>query len=400
MTVDHGSAVRGVARGAGRSALRAFAASAAACACAGLSAGASADVTVFIRGEAQPVTAVSAFGDVQGLEVRTGAGADEQRSVLPWDFVRAVEGQTGTAGLGEYLDLGEDLWRARIRIERGDFALAKPLLAKHWARFRAADGPTAALVAEALLRCALADGDVRAAADPWLACLRHRGARQESRFPGLAPVIDAESGLLPELSPFVPAARRGDLIAACEAATGAGTGEAGEVAALIVRIARGTGAASKDATPAGAPAETPAAASAGADPRRSAPALRALALVHDIASAADARALDKAVAAFDRAYEEPASYLAVWRLAAVGTCRARLARAVAEPARADAVARAALELLAVPAAGLDRTGLVDAYALEEAARLLRESGDEASAAQVDALAAERISDNAAPGTRP
>jgi len=69
---------------------------------------------------------------VQGLEIRTGAGADEQRSVLPWDFVRAVEGQTGTAGLGEYLDLGEDLWRARIRIERGDFALAKPMLAKHW----------------------------------------------------------------------------------------------------------------------------------------------------------------------------------------------------------------------------------------------------------------------------
>ena len=43
---------------------------------------AAADVTVFLRGEAQPVVAASAFGDAHGLEVRTGAGANEQRSVL------------------------------------------------------------------------------------------------------------------------------------------------------------------------------------------------------------------------------------------------------------------------------------------------------------------------------
>ena len=368
-----------------------------------------ADVTVFLRGEAQPVVAASAFGDAHGLEVRTGAGANEQRSVLPWDFVRDVEGATGTAGLGEYLAVGEDLWRARIRIERGDFALAKPLLAKHWARFRGSDGPTAALVAEALLRCALADGDVRAATDPWLACLRHRGAGQESRFPTLAAVIDAESGLLPELSPFMPASRRADVIAACEAAAvpsgagaGAGTGtsasEAAQVAALIVRIAKGT----SDA--AGAAAATDDAAAAGAgDAKRQSPALRALTLVDGIASAADARVLDKAIAAFDRAYAEPPSHLAAWRLAAIGSCRARLARATAGDARAGArtmaMTRAALELLAVPAAGLDRTGLVDAFALEEAARLLRESGDDASAAQVDALAAEKLSERSQPGAR-
>ena len=366
---------------------------------------AAADVTVFLRGEAQPVVAASAFGDAHGLEVRTGAGANEQRSVLPWDFVRDVEGATGTAGLGEYLAVGEDLWRARIRIERGDFALAKPLLAKHWARFRGSDGPTAALVAEALLRCALADGDVRAATDPWLACLRHRGAGQESRFPTLAAVIDAESGLLPELSPFMPASRRADVIAACEAAAvpsgagaGAGTGtsasEAAQVAALIVRIAKGT----SGVGGAAAGTDDPAAAGAG-DAKRQSPALRALTLVDGIASAADARVLDKAIAAFDRAYAEPPSHLAAWRLAAIGACRARLARATAGDARTMAMTRAALELLAVPAAGLDRTGLVDAFALEEAARLLRESGDDASAAQVDALAAEKLSERSQPGAR-
>jgi hypothetical protein len=36
---------------------------------------------------------------------------------------------------------------------------------------------------------------------------------------------------------------------------------------------------------------------------------------------------------------------------------------------------------------------VDAYALEEAARLLRESGDAASAAQLDALVAEKTAND-------
>jgi hypothetical protein len=126
--------------------------------------------------------------------------------------------------------------------------------------------------------------------------------------------------------------------------------------------------------------------------------LRALGLLEDIASAADVRSLDKAVGSFDRAFEEPPSYLSAWRIAAIGTCRARIARTApvvagaAASDRAGALGRAALEFLAVPASGLDRTGLVDAYALEEAASLLRESGDESSAAQLAALAEQKLQD--------
>jgi hypothetical protein len=122
--------------------------------------------------------------------------------------------------------------------------------------------------------------------------------------------------------------------------------------------------------------------------------VRALSLLADISGAADARVLERAVGAFDRAFDEPPSYLAAWRLAAIGTCRARLARALpADAARASALGRAALDLLAVPAAGLDASGLVDAYALEEAGRLLREAGDDASASQLDALAREKVKDS-------
>jgi hypothetical protein len=48
---------------------------------------------------------------------------------------------------------------------------------------------------------------------------------------------------------------------------------------------------------------------------------------------------------------------------------------------------------------LDASGLVDAYALEEAARLLRESGDETSASQLDALAREKLQDSTRPAAR-
>lgn len=346
-----------------------------------------ASTTVILRGTAQPIVAESVFGDSHGLEIHTVAagsarGAAEKGEVIPWDMVRAVEGQSGGTGLAEFLEIGEDLWRARIRIERGDAALAQAELAKHWTRFRDADGPTAALVAEGLLRCALSAGDLRAAADPWLACLRHRGMGIASRFPTLPPAIDASNGLLPELSPFMPASRRAELIGACESAKA--SGESGEVARSIVRIANGM--------------HDPVHDSAHDPARESSPALRALGLLEDIASAADVRSLDKAVGSFDRAFEEPPSYLSAWRIAAIGTCRARIARTApvvagaAASDRAGALGRAALEFLAVPASGLDRTGLVDAYALEEAASLLRESGDESSAAQLAALAEQKLQD--------
>ena len=346
-----------------------------------------ASTTVILRGTAQPIVAESVFGDSHGLEIHTVAagsarGVAEKGEVIPWDMVRAVEGQSGGTGLAEFLEIGEDLWRARIRIERGDAALAQAELAKHWSRFRDADGPTAALVAEGLLRCALSAGDLRAAADPWLACLRHRGMGIASRFPTLPPAIDASNGLLPELSPFMPASRRAELIGACESAKA--SGESGEVARSIVRIAKGMHDQAHD------PAHDPAG--------ESSPALRALGLLEDIASAADVRSLDKAVGSFDRAFEEPPSYLSAWRIAAIGTCRARIARTApvvagaAASDRAGALGRAALEFLAVPASGLDRTGLVDAYALEEAASLLRESGDESSAAQLAALAEQKLQD--------
>ncbi|MFM1823343.1 MAG: hypothetical protein RI967_1609 [Planctomycetota bacterium] len=358
-----------------------------------------ADVVVELRGGGERVRASGATADLAGLTLRIAEpgspepgsresgspkpGSPERREIVPWDFVRGIEGSTAVAG--EYLEIGEDLWRARIRVERGDAPFARALVARHWERLRGASGPTAALAAEVLLRCALEDLDLRAAAEPWLAVLRHREAGEPTRFPTLAPVVDEATGLLPAFSPFVPLDRRADLAGALDAARGTGGDAPARIASTLARIMRWTvdGAGAAPAAPA----------------RDAAPAERALGLLEAIVAAPDARDLTKALVEFDRAFPEMPPFLGAWRLAAAGAQAARLARATGgdADARRLALERAALELLAVPASGLDKTGLVDAYALEEAEALLREAGDAESAAQLAALRAERLGGPAAAG---
>lgn len=336
--------------------------------------------TLSLRGGLPPIAVEVAAPSAAGIELRGGeaarAGTDgiAFAQTVPLDLVSAIEGRDRALFTPELARIAEDLWRARTRLERGDAALAQPLIDRHWDRYRDASGPTAALVAEGRLRCALARGDIAGAVEPWLACLRHREAGIPTRFPKLAPALDADTGLLPVLSPFAPSEQRAVVIAAFEAA---GTrAESAEISRLLLALARGGASASS-----GEP-RRPSTASAGT--------VRALELLAQIAGASEPAALDRAVGAFDALAKdsaEPAGPLPAWRLAAIGTGRARIARGVADPARrATEMSRAALDLLAVPASGLDRTGLVDAYALETAALLMRESGEPSSAAQLEALA--------------
>lgn len=337
---------------------------------------------VELRGGVPPVSVEAATASPAGVELRGGDAAKAAGagvafgSTVPLDLVAGLQGRDRGAFDAEIAKIAEDLWRARIRLERGDEVLAQPLLDKHWDRYRDASGPTAALVAEGRLRCALARGDIAGVVEPWLACLRHREAGIATRFPGLPPVIDAETGLLPELSPFAPSSQRAVVISACEAA--GKSAPTAEVAALIIKLARGEAA---------AVAAGRTVAEARAEARKAVPAVRALELLVQIAGAGENAALERAVGAFDGAFKDPPGPLPAWRLAAIGAAKARMARAVSAPERRNAeLSRAALDLLAVPASGLDRTGLVDAYALEMAAQLMEESGEPTSAAQLEELA--------------
>ncbi|MFM7261754.1 MAG: hypothetical protein ACKO3W_14245 [bacterium] len=340
-----------------------------------------------LRGNAEPVTGIGAVAALRGLEVQQGG--TKASLVIPWDMVRSVEGAT-IVGLDSELAVGQDLWRARIRVERGDEALAESLLTKHWERYRLQDGPTTAVVAEGLLRCALARRDLRAAVEPWFVCLRIGSSGEPSRFPDMPGVLDDTTGLLPELSPFLPSARRGELgeslAAAAKSSASSGSAgtpaTAGVAAECATRLARMLAATEPSATIV-----------ASTDPGRdAAPSVRALGLIEAILTASDRRTADRAVAEFERILPDPPGYLTAWKLAAAGAQAARLARAVGGDGRGRALEEAALALLAVPASGLDKTGLVDAYALEEAVALLKDAGDQVSSTQVEAILDERLRD--------
>jgi hypothetical protein len=353
-----------------------------------------ADITVILRGGVEPVKGLSAVAALRGLEVQQGTA--KAAVTIPWDMVRDVEGAT-IPGLESELAIGQDLWRARIRVERGDEALAEPLFTKHWERYRSQDGPTTAVIAEGLLRCALAKNDLRAAVEPWSVCLRIGSNGEPSRYPDLPGVLDDTTGLLPELSPFLPTSMRPDLAAAFkwamkssvisrvrakEAQRTSASDQpyvAESAAGFLWRILDAT---ERDAKPAPA-AEVS---------RDAAPAVRALSLIEAILSAPDARAAAKAVAEFERILPDAPAYLSAWKFAAAGTHAARMARATTGDSRNRALEEAALAFLAVPASGLDKTGLVDAYALEEAVALLKESGDNVSAAQVATILDEKVRD--------
>lgn len=362
-----------------------------------------AQTVVELRGGRAALSVEVATVSAAGVELRGGdlarASADGTAfgATVPLDLVAGLQGRDRGAFGAEFARIAEDLWRARIRLERGDEVLAEPLVDRHWDRYRDADGPTAALVAESRLRCALARGDIAGSVEPWLACLRHRESGVATRFPGLAPVIDAETGLLPELSPFAPAAQRAVVVAACEAA--GKSAATAEVAALLVKLARGEAAAA---------AAGRTVAEARAEARKGVPAVRALELLVQIAGAGEAAALERAVGAFDGAFggpangspKDPPGPLAAWRLAAIGTAKARIARAATVPERRNAeLSRAALDLLAVPASGLDRTGLVDAYAFEMAAQLMKESGEPTGAARLEELARSAAGSRGATGVQ-
>lgn len=331
-----------------------------------------ADLVVEMRGGVASIVAASVSASQRGLEVRrAGAAAGAPAELVAWDLVRGVSGSPVPSEVDANLAVAESLWRARIRIERGDHELAEPVLRARWEQFRALDGPTAALVKEGLMRCALARGDLAGALEPWFALLADRGAA--SRFPSLAPLADADTGLMPAFSPFAPASLREPMLAACRAAASDASRGVPPVVAGLERLLVASHA---DAAP------------AASEPAKDADAaLRALALLEAIAAAPDARTRERAVGDFDRAFAEPPPFLGCWRLAAIGASSARAARASGDAAVLE---RAAIDMLAVPASRLDRHGLADAYALEEAARLMRAAGDARTAARLEAARDERM----------
>lgn len=158
---------------------------------------------VGMRSSAQPLSAEVVSVGSEGVTVAQGDG----QSVISWDRVRAVQSASHSVAAASFAERAERLWRARTRVERGDFASAEPLLDALAAG--GADGlagPSAAVVHESLLRCRLHRGSVTGAVWAWMDWRRARAATGAARTIGgsldATPIIDVGTGLVPTLPPM------------------------------------------------------------------------------------------------------------------------------------------------------------------------------------------------------
>lgn len=112
-----------------------------------------------------------------GVTIKSSTGGVQ---TVTWDRVRQVITNDPSLQnrVKEYADVSLTLWRARSRVERGDYALAEPLLDRLFADYRAnhrgESYETALIVAEGLLRCRLIRGANDASVIPALECARLR----------------------------------------------------------------------------------------------------------------------------------------------------------------------------------------------------------------------------------
>jgi hypothetical protein len=144
------------------------------------------------------------IGEVTGVDdgavyLRSEHGT---RHAVPWDRVRQVLTERTFPGLEAYQARGEALWRARSRIERGDFELAEPILVRLFEVYRGTTSESALVVVEGLLRCRLRRGENAAAVIPALeaARLRNAGVSTQS-YAALDPVVDDATLLCTQLAP-------------------------------------------------------------------------------------------------------------------------------------------------------------------------------------------------------
>jgi hypothetical protein len=156
-----------------------------------------------------------------GVKVRT---ATIPERIIAWDRVERIEGPLA-AEANAYMPLADAAWRARVRLERGDALAAEGLYEDLFKATAGTSGPTAAAIAEGLLRCRLRRGAQAAAVGAYLAWFDAAVPLQDyvhalnaRDIPECPIFVDPATGLLPALPPIwinTPATQafaRGDLL--------------------------------------------------------------------------------------------------------------------------------------------------------------------------------------------
>lgn len=139
--------------------------------------------------------------DLCGVVLRS-EGREER---IAWSDVKSVSGGD-REGAARYMDLADQAWRARIRLERRDVAMALPLLEGLFERCKQSECQVTLLASAGLAHARLLEFDAAGAIRPMLlaAHLHELSYRVEASFYESTD-FDPETGLMPALPPiFVP----------------------------------------------------------------------------------------------------------------------------------------------------------------------------------------------------
>ncbi len=130
----------------------------------------------------------------QGIELTTSfePGSIDGRTLIPWGEVRSIEGGWGQADA--YRAIADAVWRADIRLDRGDAAGAGAVLEPIAEAYLDEQGPTSGTIAGILTATRLLRGERAGAVRAWLAA-RSNGVSGESYW------IDGQTGLCTALPP-------------------------------------------------------------------------------------------------------------------------------------------------------------------------------------------------------
>ncbi len=132
-----------------------------------------ADTRIALRGDASPIDAETVECAEEGVRFAGGSG----RGVVAWDRVLDMtdDAHAEAERWEGWEELADRVFRARVRIQRGDWRAAEPLLEELAANVQS--GPTAAVVFEGLASCRVHRGAYVSAVLPWLRWARVQDAR-------------------------------------------------------------------------------------------------------------------------------------------------------------------------------------------------------------------------------
>jgi len=158
--------------------------------------------TITLRGvEGETYQGTISSGSFDGIRF-TIDGSGEGATLFPWSEVAMFSSDRPRPALEKFHQEGERLWRARMRLQRGDLLLAEPVFEQICHESTLRDSHDARVAHEGYLRCLIARGKIKEAVPLWLMTAKLEELGIPSPYQNLSPVIDSDSLLCPHLPPI------------------------------------------------------------------------------------------------------------------------------------------------------------------------------------------------------